>query len=134
MRVSRTFVIGAILTLGLTAAAKAQIGSVRGTVSSRMNTDVRGTASVAAAAPAVVSAQQDGSALMRGIVLTAEQKTQVDGIFRWHDPELRQAANAQQLQERRAAMQKELRSVLTAEQQATFDANVAAENKSRKRQ
>jgi Spy/CpxP family protein refolding chaperone len=129
MRVSRTFVIGAILTLGLAAAARAQANG-RGTVSSRINTDVRVAAG--AAAPAGVSAQQDGSALMRGIVLTAEQKTQVDGIFRWHDPELRQAANAQQLQERRAAMQKELRSVLTAEQQVTFDANVAAENKKKK--
>jgi hypothetical protein len=131
MRVSRTFVIGAILTLGLAAAARAQANG-RGTVSSRINTDVRVAAGAAAAAPAGVSAQQDGSALMRGIVLTSEQKTQVDGIFRWHDPELRQAANAQQLQERRAAMQKELRSVLTAEQQVTFDANVAAENKKKK--
>ena len=88
--------------------------------------------------PAVTYAQQDNgggggdrggrmmSALFQGITLTDAQQHQVDSIRTSYRPQMQSAG--QDRSARRDLMQKEtadFRSVLTSDQQSTFDKNIA---------
>jgi Spy/CpxP family protein refolding chaperone len=93
---------------------------------------------MAAFAPVVAHAQQDGGAggggrggrmsamLFNGITLTDAQQKQVDSIRTAYRPQMQSAG--QDRGARRDLMQKEttdFRSVLTSDQQTTFDKNLA---------
>jgi len=91
---------------------------------------------IAAVSPVIAHAQQDGggggrgggrmAALFNGITLTDAQQKQVDSIRTAYQPQMQSAG--QDRAARRDLMQKQtadLRSVLTSDQQTTFDKNLA---------
>jgi Spy/CpxP family protein refolding chaperone len=92
-------------------------------------------AGIALFTPALVSAQQGGggaggggrmmAAMFNGITLSDAQQKQVDSIRTSYQPQMQSAADRDA---RRGIMQKEtadFRSVLTPDQQSTFDKNIA---------
>jgi Spy/CpxP family protein refolding chaperone len=90
---------------------------------------------IAAVSPAIAHAQQDGgggrggrmsAALFNGITLTDAQQKQVDSIRAAYRPQMQSAGSDRSA--RRDLMQKQtvdFRSVLTPDQQTTFDKNLA---------
>ena len=92
---------------------------------------------IVAVSPVIAHAQQDGgggggrggrmmAALFNGITLTDAQQKQVDSIHTAYQPQMQSAG--QDRAARRDLMQKQtadFRSVLTSDQQTTFDKNLA---------